>query len=75
MTTCNLLEYSSNYSDSTGNLWFYSKDEASDFDNDIENIGAFNPFKYKAKLLGDTVAQPEPNPANGVLKMQLLPCQ
>ena len=32
----NLLEYSSNYSDMTGSLYFYSKDEAVDFNNDIE---------------------------------------
>ena len=30
----NLPEYSSNYSDMTGSLWFYSKDGATNFDND-----------------------------------------
>ena len=34
----NLTEYISNYTETTGSLWFYS-------------------FKYKAKLLGNTVAQ------------------
>ena len=33
----NLIEYSSNYSETTGNLWFYSKDEATNFDTDIES--------------------------------------
>ena len=27
----NLIEYSSNYSATTGCLWFYSKDETTDF--------------------------------------------
>ena len=40
----NLLEYSLNYSGKTGTLWFYSKDEATNFNNDIDN---FKPFKYK----------------------------
>ena len=32
----NLIEYSSNYSETTGSLWFYSKDEANNF-NELEN--------------------------------------
>ena len=43
----NLTEYSSNYSKSTGSLWFYSKDEATDFNANIANT---DDFKYKAKL-------------------------
>ena len=31
----NLLEYNSNYSDATDNLWFYSNDEAANFNADI----------------------------------------
>ena len=64
----NLVEYSSNYSQTTGSLWFYSKDESANFDADIANTDGFKPFKYKAKLLGNTVAQPGPNAANGILK-------
>ena len=30
---CNMLEYSSNYSDTTSSLWFYSKDESTNFNN------------------------------------------
>ena len=45
----NLLEYSSNYTDNTGSLWFYSEDDATDFNKDIENIDAFKSFKYMAK--------------------------
>ena len=33
----NFIEYSSNYS-KTGSLWFYSKDETTNFDADIANI-------------------------------------
>ena len=44
----NLIEYSSNYSDTTESLWSPSKDEASDFNNNIANTGHFKSFKYKA---------------------------
>ena len=52
MPTYNVLEYSSNYSDI----------------NNIANTGSFKNFKYKAKLLGNTEAQPNPSYANGILK-------
>ena len=35
MPMYNLLEYGSNDSDTTSRLWFYSKDEAANFNNDI----------------------------------------
>ena len=63
----NLIEYSSNYSETTGSLWFYSKDEATDFNADIVNDNNFKSFKYKAKLLGKTIALAN-NAANGILK-------
>ena len=63
----NLMKYSSNYSETTGSLWFYSKDEATDFNAYIANVNNFKSFKYKPKLLGNTVAQAE-NAANGILK-------
>ena len=47
MAMYNLLQYSSNYSDTTGSLWFYSKDEAIDFNADITNTVAFKSFKLK----------------------------
>ena len=46
----NLVECSSNYSEITWSLWFYSKDEATDFRNDIVIDNNFKSFKYKAKL-------------------------
>ena len=41
----------------TGSLWFYSKDGAINFNNDITNDDDFKLFKYKAKLIGNTVAE------------------
>ena len=64
MPMCNLLECSSNYSDTTGSLWFYSKDEATNFNADIVNRNNFKIFNYKAKLLGNTEADGN----NGILK-------
>ena len=64
MSMYNLIEYSSNYSEKTKVLWFYYKDEATDFNNNIANTNDFKSFKYKAKLLGNTEADNE----NGTLK-------
>ena len=64
MLIYNLIEYSSNYSEIIGSLWFYSKDEATNFNVDIENTDDFKSFKDKAKLIGNTVAEK----ANTVLK-------
>ena len=60
----NLIEYSSNYFETTESLQFYSKDEATNFNADIENTNNFKSFKYKAKLLGNTVV----DGANGTVK-------
>ena len=62
-----LIEYSSNYSEKTGSLWFYFKDEATNFNANIGN-DKFESFEYKAKLLGNTVAQSAPNQGNEILK-------
>ena len=63
----NLIEYSWNYSVTTGSLWFYSKDKATNFNADIVNDNYFKSFEYKAKLLGNTAAQAD-NAVNGILK-------
>ena len=49
MLNYNLIEYSSNYSDPTGSLWFYSKEKATTFNADIANNNNF-----KVKLLKST---------------------
>ena len=46
----------------------YSKNEVTDFNNNISNTNDFKSSKYKAKLLGNIGAQPNPNNANGILK-------
>ena len=50
MPMYNLIEYSSNYSETTGSLWFYSKGEATHFNIDIINDNHFKSFMYMAKL-------------------------
>ena len=57
MLMYNPIEYSSMRSETTGSLWFYSNDEAINFNNNIENIDNFKSFKYMSNfLLADTVA-------------------
>ena len=51
MPMFNLLEYSSNYSETTGGLWIFSKDVATNSKADIANINDLKSFKYKDKLL------------------------
>ena len=47
----NFIEYGSNYSETTGSLWFYSKYEATNFDADIADNNNLKSFNYKAELL------------------------
>ena len=68
MPIYNLIEYSSNYSKTTGSLWFYCEHEGTDFTADIANNENFKSFEYKAKLLEHTVAQLSPNAAHRILK-------
>ena len=46
MPMYNLIEYKSNYSETIGGLWIYSKGEATSFNNNIENIDNFKSFEY-----------------------------
>ena len=55
MPMYSLIEYSSNYSETTGSLWFSSKDKITNFDDDTENTNAFKSFEYKSKSLENTV--------------------
>ena len=50
MSMYNLIEYSSNYSETTGTLSFYSKDGATGFNRDIANDNNFKSFKHKSKF-------------------------
>ena len=67
----NLIEYSYFdiiYFEATGSLWLYSKNETTNFNNDIATDVNLKSFKYKAKLLENTVTQPAPNAASGILR-------
>ena len=58
MPMYNLIEYTDNYSDTSGSLWQFKRDEvlANNADLSIDNNGKFNSqsFKYKAALVGKT---------------------
>ena len=69
MPIYNPIEYSSNYSKTTGSLQFYSKDEATNFNAVIANNKNVKFFVCKAKLLEKNEAYG----TNRILKMQQLP--
>ena len=68
MPMYNLIEYSSNYSEATRSVSFYSKDEATSFNADIGNNNNFKSFEYKTKVLGNTEADGN----NGILKSETI---
>ena len=43
----NLIEYSSNYSETTESLWFYSKDEGTNFNADIAHTNNFKSLSIR----------------------------
>ena len=53
MPISNLIEYSDNYSDTSGNLWDFKRDEIDNNANVTNDNNAFS-FKYKADLIGNT---------------------
>ena len=53
MPMYNLIEYSDNYSDTSGSLWRFKRDEIPAGDADL-TISNSQSFKYKAALLGKT---------------------
>ena len=53
MPMYNLIEYSNNYSDTSGSLWQFKRDEVPDNDADL-TVNDSQSFKYKAVLLGKT---------------------
>ena len=50
----NLIEYSDNYSDTSGTLWQFKRDEVPANNNEHLTINNSESFKYKAALLGET---------------------
>ena len=56
MPICNLLEFSKNYSMTSGNLWKYYRAKTDDVD---DNASDGKQFKYKTKIAGKTPKRPE----------------
>ena len=59
MPMYNLIEYSDNYSDTSGSLWQFKRDEITN-NADVSNDNAPS-FKYKANLIGNTEANETKN--------------
>ena len=53
MPMYNLIEYSDNYSDTSGSLWNFKRDEIIN-NADVTNDDNAPSFKYKANLIGNT---------------------
>ena len=53
MPMYNLIEYSDNYSDTSGSLWDFKRDEI-DNNADVTNDDNAPSFKYKASIIGNT---------------------
>ena len=53
MPMYNLIEYSDNYSDTSGSLWQFKRDEITN-NADVTNDNNASSFKYKASIIGDT---------------------
>ena len=53
MPMYNLIEYSDNYSDTSGSLWDFKRDEI-DNNANVTNDNNAPSFKYKANLIGNT---------------------
>ena len=50
---CNLIEYSDNYSDTSGSLWQFKRDEVLPKNDDL-TVNNSQSYKYKAALVGKT---------------------
>ena len=48
-----LIEYSDNYSDTSGSFWQFKRDEIIN-NADVTNNNNASSFKYKASIIGDT---------------------
>ena len=59
MPMYNLLEYSQNYSMTSGSLWNYYRDKIDDV---IDNASDGKSFKYKTKVVGKTLGRPPQPP-------------
>ena len=53
MPMYNLIEYSDNYSDTSGSLWTFKRDQITNNANETNDDHAPS-FKYKSNLIGNT---------------------
>ena len=67
----NLIEYSDNYSDTSGSLWGFKRDEVVNNANVTNDDGAPS-FKYKAELIAGTEANGTKNGVKIVVPLKYL---
>ena len=63
MPMYNLLEYSQNYSMTSGSLWNYYRDKTDDVDDNASDVKPDIIVEYKTKIIGKTSEKP-PQPGN-----------
>ena len=68
----NLIEYSDNYSDKSGGLWQFKRDEVPDYNADLAANNSQS-FKYKAALVGKTSDAVNDTNSSGKTQKLLLP--
>ena len=72
MSMYNLIEYSDNYSDKSGGLWQFKRDEVPDYNADLAANNSQS-FKYKAALVGKTSDAVNDTNSSGKTQKLLLP--
>ena len=73
MPMYNLTEYSLNYSETTGSVCFFYKNEANNFNVNIADNAVFKSFMYKTKLVEKSEVQPASNNKNRIVKNATTP--
>ena len=71
MPVYNLIEYSDNYSDTSGSLWNFKRDEIIN-NADVTNDDNAPSFKYKANLIGNTENNGRKNGVNIAVPLKYL---
>ena len=71
MPMYNLIEYSDNYSDTSGSLWDFKRDEIIDNENVTNNNNAPS-FKHKASLIGNTETNKRKNGVKTAVPLKYL---
>ena len=71
MLMYNLIEYSGNYSDTSGSLWDFKRDEI-DNNANVTNDDNAPSFKHKASLIGNTEANGTKNGVKTAVPLKYL---